>query len=59
MSIGFLFWLLMILWLVLGCWLVWRPGPSGPAYPVLGGNLLLFILLALLGLKAFGFPVHG
>jgi hypothetical protein len=58
MSIGFLFWLIMILWLLLG---VWQGRPStGPWnwYP-LGGTIILWILLFMLGWHVFGFPIHG
>lgn len=54
MSIGFLFWLLMVLWLIFGIfypsWGVW-----GVAF---GGNLLLWIIIALLGWKVFGAAIH-
>lgn len=53
MSIGFIFWLLMILWAVFG---IWRAG--GDRYAI-GGNVLLFVLLFLLGWRVFGFIVHG
>lgn len=55
MSIGLLFWLLMILSLIFG-WFSWsgRAGDYGPW----GTNLLLFILLALLGWAVFGAPVR-
>ena len=57
MSIGFIFWLLMILWLVFG--LYWNRGDiRGGNYGVAGGNLMLFILLFLLGWKSFGFIIH-
>lgn len=57
MSIGFLFWLLMILWLVFG---FWHWGPTTPAnYWPFGGHILLWILLALLGWHEFGFILHG
>ena len=61
MSIGFLFWLLMILWLVLGLWAYW-PGPVLPAPPYAawrpyGLGFVLFVLLLLLGLRVFGFPI--
>lgn len=50
MTIGFLFWLLMILWAL--TWLgVITIAWAGPA--------LLFILLFLLGWKVFGFPIQG
>jgi hypothetical protein len=59
MTLGFLFWLLMILWFVFGLYWNWpsQPGPAG--FGILGGNLLLFILLFLLGWKVFGFVIQG
>jgi hypothetical protein len=56
MSIGILFWVLMVIWLILG--LVPVPEGAGRYWPW-GGNLLLFILLFLLGWKAFGSPIQG
>ena len=53
MTMGLLFWILMLLWLLFGLWSNW------PNYRPLGNNLLLFILLLLLGWKAFGAPIHG
>ena len=58
MTIGFLFWLLMVFWLIFGFY--WnrndiRSGNDG----MLGGNLMLFVLLFLLGWKMFGFPIQG
>ena len=55
MTIGLAFWILMLLWFVFGVWQTWGPNPN---FPVLGGNLLLFVLLALLGWHAFGPPIH-
>lgn len=58
MSIGLVFWILMLIWLVFGSWGIWNaPGP--PGWPVLGSNLLLFVLLLLLGWHAFGPPIHA
>jgi uncharacterized RDD family membrane protein YckC len=61
MTIGFVFWLLMILWLVFGLYWTWpQGGNSGPrAFGPVGGNLLLFILLFLLGWRVFGFIIQG
>ncbi len=56
MSVGFVFWLIMLLWLVFGFFVFWPVGYSNYAF---GGNILLFILLFLLGWKVFGFPIHG
>jgi hypothetical protein len=53
MPIGVLFWVLMLIWLLFG--LYWNRADFGRgSYGLLGGNLLLFILLAILGWKVFG-----
>lgn len=54
MTIGLLFWILMLLWLVWGiiqAWPNWQP--------FVGGNLLLWVIIALLGWKVFGPMLHG
>ena len=57
MSFGLIYWILMLFWLVFGVWRSWprgaAPNPAG-----VGGDLLLFILLVLLGWKTFGAPAH-
>jgi hypothetical protein len=58
MTIGLVFWILMLLWLVLGLWSNW-PGISGGQIAPLGSSVLLFILLLLLGWDAFGPPIRG
>jgi hypothetical protein len=59
MSIGFLFWLLMIIWLIFG--IVASPPLTvgGATIPGWGGHLFHWVLLALLGWGIFGFPIHG
>jgi hypothetical protein len=57
MTIGFLFWLLMLLWLVLGVYRGWRTAPTSP-YPV-ANDALVFVLLGLLGVATFGWPIRG
>lgn len=54
MPVGLLFWILMVLWLVFGLWSAW-PDAGTRNFRPLGGSLLLFVLLFLLGWKAFGF----
>lgn len=54
MSMGLMYWILMLIWLVFGLWWHW---PSWQ--PWIGGNLLLFVLLLLLGWRVFGPPIHG
>lgn len=56
MDIGFLFWLLMIFSLIFWGWGTWG---SPNAYWPMGHGVLIFVLLFLLGLKAFGWPIHG
>lgn len=56
MSIGFVFYLLMLLWLILGFVWYW-PRNAPPAYPVIGGHFLIFVLFLLLGIATFGFPI--
>jgi hypothetical protein len=58
MPIGLLFWMLMILWFLFGLY-VNRTDFQAGNYGGLGGNLLLFILLFLLGWRAFGFVLQG
>ncbi len=60
MPIGFLFWLLMILWFLFGLWGNWPANPNdGRAWAPVGGNLLLFILLFIIGWALFGFVIQG
>jgi hypothetical protein len=56
MTLGLAFWILMLIWLVFG--FAWHWGMVGIYGPV-GGTVLLFVLLFLLGWKVFGPPVHG
>lgn len=53
MSLGLCFWILMLIWLVFSGW------TSGWAPRAMGGSLLLFVLLLLLGWAQFGAPIHG
>lgn len=57
MPLPILFWVLMILWLVLGLWVNYIPGQP---YPLRSGagTFLLFVLFAILGWKVFGSPVQ-
>jgi hypothetical protein len=57
MTLQVLFWVLMIIWLVFGLWREYTPGQP---YPFVrgAGNLLVFVLLAILGWAQFGAPVH-
>jgi len=58
MTLQLLYWILMLLWLVFGLWANWPgPGATGPAFRPLGGTVLLFVLLVILGWQTFGSPV--
>jgi len=59
MQKSLLFWVLMLLWLVVGLWGFWPAGGSAPAYPLMGWGLVLFLLIGLLGWKVFGAPLQG
>jgi len=59
MKISLLFWILMLIWLVFGIWVYW-PTTTGTAiaFGFVGGNLLLFFVIGLLGWKVFGSPLQ-
>ena len=60
MQKGLLFWVLMLVWLIFGLWSNWQAsGGTALGYGLLGGNILLFLLLGVLGWKVFGFPIQG
>jgi hypothetical protein len=58
MTIGFIFWLLMFLWLIFGIINNWPGVPARP-YAPLGNVALLFILFFLLGWACFGLAIQG
>jgi len=55
-TIGFLFWLVMIVSLLFGLAVAW---PRQAPYYVLGGSLLWWVLLFLLGFAVFGAPLRA
>jgi len=57
MSIGLIFWILMLLWLVMGFWLYWPGRPAQP-YGMFGTTLFLFVLFLLLGWRVFGAAIQ-
>lgn len=56
MSFGLVYWIIMLIWLLFGLWSSWPVGPANGR--MVGGHLILFILLVLLGYKVFGPPIH-
>lgn len=59
MSLGLAFWILMLLWLVFGLWWNNRAAFASGNWSPVGGSLLLFLLLLLLGWASFGPPLRG
>jgi len=55
MTIGFVFWLIMLILLLFGGHAAFT-NQSGSRNPI---NLVLYVLLFLLGWKVFGFPIQG
>lgn len=58
MPIGMIFWMLMILWFFFGLYWNWPANNEPRGLGILGGNLLLFVLLFIIGWKLFGFVVQ-
>ena len=56
MSLGLAYWILMLIWFVFGLYANFAFGP--PNHYLLGGNVMLFILLLLLGWQVFGAPLR-
>lgn len=54
MTMGLIYWVLMLIWLVFGI-LIYN-GYAGH-YGAIGNTVLLFVLFVLLGWKVFGRPV--
>lgn len=61
MTIGFLFWLLMLLWLFFSIYWGYRVDRAGGfvVFAPFGVNLFAFVLFFLLGWKVFGFIIQG
>jgi predicted membrane channel-forming protein YqfA (hemolysin III family) len=55
MSAGVWFWLLYVICVIFGMWAEW---PADGRYRPLGGRLVVFILLGLLGFRVFGSPIQ-
>lgn len=55
MTIGFLFWLLMILWLFFGIW-SFRSSVAAQ-WPFVSGLGFIWVLFLLVGIQIFGWPI--
>lgn len=59
MTIGLVYWILMLLWFIFGTrpYFVGRTSPIN--WSIAGGDFILFLLMFLLGWHDFGPPIHG
>lgn len=58
MSMGLIFWIIMLLWLIFAIAWNWNV-PAVAPYGPLGNSILLFVLFLLLGWSVFGAPIRG
>lgn len=58
MSLSLLFWILMLLWLLLGGYRNRTSFNAPNGWSMWGGDLFLFILLLILGWQIFGQPIR-
>lgn len=59
MALGIFFWILMLLWLVLGGMLYVRGRAAAGSGMAFGGDLLAFVIVAVLGWAVFGAAIQG
>lgn len=60
MSLTFLFWFFMLLWFILSfVWGVRTPRENIWGFAPLGANFFVFVLIALLGVRVFGWPISS
>jgi hypothetical protein len=60
MKIGLLFWILMLVWLLFGLWWQWPASNSAAfSFAPVGGSVLLFVVVGILGWKVFGPPLQA
>jgi hypothetical protein len=57
MSIGLLFWIIMVVWFIFGAYQN-RGAVQGGNFSAFSGSMILFVLLFLLGWRVFGFVIH-
>ena len=57
MTLGLAYWIIMLIWLLFGLYTGYIGGLASPY--LVGGNLMLFVLLVLIGWKIFGPPLHA
>lgn len=59
MTLAFLFWFFMLLWLLFGLIGAYPFPTDRRGWAITGGGFLLWLLLFVLGWAVFGFPIKG
>lgn len=61
MPLAYCFWILLLLWMVLSLYWGYRTDRAAgfAAFAPVGANVLAFVLIFLLGVAVFGWPVKG
>ncbi len=57
MSAGIWFWIIYVICVLFGLWSDW-PAGGPPNFRPLGGRVVVFILIGLLGWRVFGPPIQ-
>jgi hypothetical protein len=57
MTLAMWFWLFFVLTVIFGCLPLWPRGDAKANWSLIGGNVVLFILLGIVGFALFGDPV--
>jgi hypothetical protein len=57
MSLGFIYYFLLLCWILFNGVVFWSPAASPYAWR--GNGVLLFVLFLLIGFQIFGSPIHG
>jgi len=58
MNLSMLFWVIMIVWLLFGLWSSWPAAGGTNGFRGIGGHILVWVLLAILGWQVFGAAIH-
>lgn len=59
MTLGLLFWFLMLFWLIFGGYRFYSVAAESRTFGILGNDFLLFVLIFILGWAQFGWPIKG
>ncbi len=54
MPLAIAFWVVYLIWIILGAVTIWHSG----GYLFVGSNIILLLLLGIVGWQLFGAPIH-